>query len=118
MLVAPEAGPLRPQGDVSCAETPAHLVPRQTGQTAPWHAPVTCALQWSLQRLPPCGNGTVLNDQPLVYEQLLRWHTQGNCLCSQTGRIRLCAVALVALVEIQAPMEVEGLPRVLATRVL
>ena len=53
--------------------------------------------------------GMVLGAQPLVYDQLLRWHTQRTCLCSQTARNRLCAMALVALVEIQAPMEVEGL---------
>ena len=45
----------------------------------------------------------VLNDQPIVHDQFLRWHTQGNGLCGQTGRNRLCAMTLVALVETQAP---------------
>ena len=69
-------------------------------------------------KLPPCWNDTVLNDQPLVYDQLLRWHTQGNCLRTQTVGNRLYMVALVAPVEIQAAKVVKELPCVVATQVL
>ena len=69
-------------------------------------------------KFPPCWNDTVLDDRPLVYDQLLRWHTQGNCLRTQTVRNRLYVVALVAPVEIQAPMVVKELLRVVAAQVL
>ena len=36
--------------------------------------------QWWLPRLPPCGNGTVLNDPPFVHDLLLRWHNHGFCV--------------------------------------
>ena len=57
------------------------------------------------------GNGTVLNDPPLVHDLLLRWHIQGNCLCIQTAQNQL----LVARVELQVLMEVKELLRVVAT---
>ena len=66
----------------------------------------------------PCGNGIVLNDQPLVYDLLLRWHIQGNCLCIQTAQSQFGAMALVAPDELQAPMEEKELPRVVATQAL
>ena len=64
-------------------------------------APVARALQWSSSRLLPCGNDTVLNDPPLVYDLFLHLHIQGNC---QFG-----AMVLV---------EVEELPHVVATQAL
>ena len=51
----------------------------------------------------PCGNGTVLNDPPLVHDLLLCWHIQGNCLCIQTAQSQFGATALVAPVELQVP---------------
>ena len=70
------------------------------------------------QRLFPCGNGTVLNDPPLVFDLLLRWHIQGNCQCIQFAPSQFGATALVAPVELQASMEVEVLPRVVAKQAL
>ena len=95
-----------------------HQIPRRIEQNAHGLAPVACALQWSSPRLPPCENDTVLNDPLLVYDLLLRWHIQGDCLCSQTVIGRFCARALVALVEIQVQMVVEDLPSVVATQEL
>ena len=120
MLVVQEAALPSSSRAMSLArQTPLHTwFLGKTEQNVPWLVPVAGALWWSSPRLLPSGNGTVPNDQPLVYDQLLRWHTQGNCLCSQTDRNRLCAMALIALVEIQAPMEVEGLPHVVAPQEL
>ena len=70
VLVALEAAPFRPQA-MSLADTPPHPDPRQTEQNAPWLAPVACAFQWSSPRLPPRGNGTVRNDQPLFLRPAL-----------------------------------------------
>ena len=81
-------------------------------------APVVRDLQWSSPRLSPCGNGTVLNDPPLVYDPLLRWRIQGKCLCIQTAQSQSGATALVALVELQVPMALEELPRVIAKQAL
>ena len=97
--------PLRPQGDVSCAKSPPRPVHRRIEQNAPGLAPVVRDLQWSSRRLLPCENDTVLNDPRLVYDGLLLVHIQGNCLCSQTVRSRICTMALVALVGINVPME-------------
>ena len=72
-------------------------------------APVARALQWSSSRLLPCGNDTILNDPPLVYDLFLHLHIQGNGLCNQTAQSHFGAMALVALAEIRAPMEVEEL---------
>ena len=87
--------PLRPQDDVSCAEAPHPMVPWRPEQNDRVLVPVVRDLQWSSPRLFPHGNGTVLNDPPLVYDQLLRWRIQGNCLCiqiaqSQYGARRTC----------------------------
>ena len=117
MLVVLEAAPLRPQGDVSCAEAPQHPVPRRPEQNDRGLAPVVRDLQWS-PRLFPCGNGTALNDPPLVYDLLLRWHIQGNCLCNQTAQSWFGAMAIVAHVELQAPMVAKELARVVATQAL
>ena len=65
-------------------------------------------LLWSSTRLFPYGNGIVLNDPPLVYDLLLHWHTQGNCLCIQTAQNQFGAMALVAPVELQVPMGCRG----------
>ena len=72
----------------------------------------------SLQSFVTCGRGTVLNHPPLVYDLLLRWHIQGNCLCIQTVQSQLGATALVALVEIQVPTEAKELLRVVASQAL
>ena len=118
MLVAREAAPLRPQGDVSCAEAPQLPVPRHPEQNDRGLAPVARDRQWSSPRLFQCGNGTVLNDPPLVYDLLLRWHIQGTSLFSQTAQSRFGATARVAPAEIRAPMEAEELPHVVATQAL
>ena len=72
---AQEVALLRPQGDVSCAGAPHPPVPWQ-----PEHNDRVLVrdFRWSSTRLFPCGNGNVLNDPPLVYDLLLRWHTEGN----------------------------------------
>ena len=115
MLMVREAAPLRPQGGVSCAEAPHLPVPWLPEQSDRVLAPVVRNLRWLSPRLIPRENDTFLNDAPLVYDLLLRWHIQGNCLCNQTARSRLCAMALVALVELQAPVVAKELPRVVAT---
>ena len=114
MPVALEAALLRPQGDFSCAEAPPLPVPQRPEQNDRELAPVARALQWSSSRLLPCGNDTVLNDPPLVYDVLLHLHIQGNCLCGQTVQSQFAATVIVALVEIQVPMEAEELPHVAA----
>ena len=76
MLMAREALPLRPQGDVSCVEALAPLVPWRPERNDRGLAPVLRDLKWSSTRLFPCGNGTVLKDPPLVHDLLLRWHIQ------------------------------------------
>ena len=81
-------------------------------------APLPRALRWSSSRLLPCGNGTALNDPPLVYDLVLHFNIEGNCLCSQTAQSQFGAMALVALAEIRAPTEVKELQRVVATQVL
>ena len=81
-------------------------------------APIVRDLRWWSTRLFPCGNGIVLNDPPLVYDLLLRWHIQGKCLCIQTAQSQFGAVALVVPVELQAPMQAKELPRVVATQAL
>ena len=43
---------------------------------------------------------------------------KGNCLCNQSAQSQFGAMALIALAEIQAPMEVEELPHVVATQAL
>ena len=91
MLMAREAAHLRPQGDVSCAEAPHPPVPWRSEQNDRVLAPVVRDLQWF-----PCGNGTVLNDPPLVYGLLLRWHIQGRCLCIQIAQSQSGVTALVA----------------------
>ena len=113
-----EAAELRPQGDVSCAEAPPSLVPWRPEQNDRGLAPVARVLQWSSSRLPPCGNDTVLNDPPLVYDLLVHLQIPGNCLCNQTVQSQFGAMALVALAEIRTPMEVEELPHVVATQAL
>ena len=96
MPVALEAAPLRPQGDVSCAEAPSLPVPQLPEQSGRGLAPLARAPKWSSSKLLPCGNGTVLNDPPLVYDLLLHLRIQGNCLCGQTARRRFCAMVLAA----------------------
>ena len=118
MPVALEAASLRPQGDVSCAEAPAHPVSWRPGKNDRGLAPVARAHQWSSSVSLPCGNDTVLNGPPLVCDLLLHLRIQGNWLCSQTARSRFCAMVLAALVEVRAPMEVEELPHVVATQAL
>ena len=49
-------------------------------------------------------NDTVLNDRPLPVDQLLLRHIWGNCLCVPTAQNPLFAMALVARVEVQAPV--------------
>ena len=84
MLMAREAARRRPQGDVSCAKISSRPVPRRIEQNDRVLFPVVRDHRWSSTRLFPCGIGTILNDPSLVYDLLLRWHIQGNCLCSQT----------------------------------
>ena len=79
---------------------------------------IACSLQSFVTFLFPCGNGTVLNDPPLIYDLLLRWHIQGNCLCCQTAQSQFGATTLVAPVEIRAQVEAEELPHVVATQAL
>ena len=108
----------RPQGVVSCAEAPPPPVPWRPEQNDRGLAPVARALLWSSSKLLLCGNGTVLNDPPLVCDLLLNLHIQGNFLCSQTAQSQSAAMALGALAEIRKPMEVEELPHVVATQAL
>ena len=81
-------------------------------------APVVRDLRWLAPRLLPCENDTVLNDPPLVYDLLLRWRIQGNCRCFRTDQSQFGVTALVALVELQAPVVAKELARVLATQAL
>ena len=118
MLVAREAALLRPQGDVSCAEAPHTPVPWRPEQNDRVLVPVVRGLQWSSTRLLPCENDNVLNDPPLVYDLLLRWHIQGNCLCIHFSQSQSGVTAQVALVELQAQMVATERPRVVATPVL
>ena len=111
-------GSPRPEEDVSCAEAPPLPVPWRPEKNDRGLAPIAHALQWSSMKLLPCGNGTVLNDPPLVCDLLLHLHIQGNFLCTQTPQSRFGAMALVALAEIRAPMEVEELPHVVAKQAL
>ena len=110
--VAQEVAPLRPQGDVSCAGALHPLVPWHPEQNDRVLAPVVRDLRWSSTRLFPCRNGIVLNNPRLVYDLLLRWHIQGNCLCIQTAQNQFGPMALVAPVELQVQMEAKELPRV------
>ena len=96
MPVALEAAPLRTQGDVSCAEAPSLPVPQLPEQSSRGLAPLARAPKWSSSKLLPCGNGTVLNYPPLVYDLFLHLRIQGNCLCGQTARRRFCAMVLAA----------------------
>ena len=66
----------------------------------------------------PNENDNVLNDPPLVYDLLFRWHIWGNCLCIQIAQSQCGVAALVALVELQAIMVAKELPRVFATQAL
>ena len=106
MQVALEAAPLRPQGDISCAEAP----PRSLQSVVPFSG-----------RRQECFNaGTTL------FETIHRFFTTCSCTC--TSKAIVCgthlaqsqfgAMALVALAEIRTPMEVEEVPHVLATQAL
>ena len=58
----------------------------------------------------------LLKGPPLVYDLPLRWRIQSNCLCNQIAQSQFGATALVAPAELQVPMEVEELPRVVAKK--
>ena len=83
MPMALEADLLRPLGDVSCAKAPPHLVPWLPEQSDRGLAPVARGFRWSSSTLLPCGDDTVLNDPPLVYDLFLNLHIKGNCLCNR-----------------------------------
>ena len=104
MLMAREAAPLRPRGDVPCAEAHNPPVPWRPERSDRVLAPVVRDHRWLSPRLLPCENETVLNDPPLVYDLLLRWRIQGNCLCIQIAQSQFRVTAFVALLELQAPM--------------
>ena len=120
MLMAREGCSPSPSGRWSLAPRLHHAwFLGELSKTAPSSLQSACALQWSSPRLPPCENDTVLNDPPLVYDLLLRWHFQGNCLCSQTvrrsvlrnGARRTCR-------KFTYKMEAKELHRVVATQAL
>ena len=71
---------------VSCAEAPPPPVPWRPGL-----APLARALRWSSSRLFPCGNGTALNDPPLVYDRRNSGTNGGGgiaaCGCNTGARI-------------------------------
>ena len=92
MPVALEAAPLRPQGDVSCAEALPLPVPWRPEQNGRGLAPVARALQLSSSRLLSCGNDTVLNDPPLVLRPALALSVYPNCSKSvrRNGARRTC----------------------------
>ena len=81
----------------------------ETWQNAPWPLQFACR-----QKCFPAGTTLFLNGPPLVCDQLLHVHIQGNYLCSQTAQSQFDATALVALAEIRAPIEVEELAHVVA----
>ena len=87
-------------------------------KSVPWFVPVARALSGRHQDCLSARTALFLNEQPLVHDKLLRWHTQGHFLGRQTARNRLCAMALVALVEMTTSMEVQELLRVVVTRVI
>ena len=118
ILVEQEAAPLRPQGDVSCAGARQPLAPWRPERNGHGLARVVRDLQWLSPRFFQRGHGIVTNDSLLVYDLLVRWRIRGSCLCNQIAQSQLCAAALVALAEIRAPVEAEGLPHVVATQAL
>ena len=118
MPMALEADLLRPLGDVSCAKAPPLPVPWLPEQSDRGFAPVARGFRGSSSTLLPCGDDTVLNYPPLVYDLLLNLHIKGNCLCNQNAQRQFGATTLVALPEIRTSMEVEELPHVVGTQAL
>ena len=99
ILVAQEAAHLRPQGDVSCAAARQPL--------APWTGSLESFVTFS----------GCLQDSFNAHTAFFRT-IHCLCLCNQIAQSQFCAAALVALAEIRAPVEAEGLPHVVATQAL
>ena len=83
---------LRPQCDVSCAKTPSRPVPWRIEQNAPGLAPIACALLWSSPGLPSSEHDT---------RPALALAHPGQLSLYPNRSKSFCAMALVALVEVQ-----------------